>query len=106
MLDNAVPVNWDHNQGLESFDIVSMVDVLTVVSYFCVKILEKQVSYWKLLGYNDIFFNWTELEGAERYLQGFLCDHQDGFIICPWKQPALNKDQLQCCIYNSFTLPL
>lgn len=45
MLDNAVPVNWDHNQGLESFDIVSMVDVLTVVSYFCVKILEKQVSY-------------------------------------------------------------
>lgn len=42
-----------------------MVDILTVVSYFCVKILEKQVSYWKLLGYNDIFFNWTELEVAE-----------------------------------------
>lgn len=77
-----------------------------LLSYFCVKILEKQVFYWKVLGYNDIFFNWTELEGAERYLQGFLCDHQDGFIICPWKQPALNKDQLQCCIYNSFTLPL
>lgn len=75
VLDNAGLVNWDHNRGLENFDIISMVDVLTVVvSYLWVKILEKQVPYWKLLGYNDIFFNWTELEVAERYLQWvFFC---------------------------------
>lgn len=35
VLDNAGLVNWDHNRGLENFDIISMVDVLTVVvSYF------------------------------------------------------------------------